>query len=926
MTDFNPKKIQKKWIDRWKRNEIFTAKPDDRKKFYLTVAYPYPSGSMHVGHGRTYTVPDVIARYKRMQGYNVLFPMAWHVTGSPVLGIAERIKANDPKTMHIYGKLYNVPKNQLLSFTNPLNIVKHFSKEYKENMTKLGFSIDWSREFLTITPQYSKFITWQYLSLRKKGLIKKGEHAVRYCPRCDNPVGDHDLLEGENSTINEFVVIKFRMDDTILPAATLRPETIFGVTNMWLNPSVTYVRASIDNEIWLISKEALNKLKQIGRNVKLIDEINGDKLIGKECTNPLNNEKIPVLPADFVDPDYATGVVMSVPGHAPYDYVALRDTGSNIKPIKIIEIDKDNREIPAKEIVEKMNIKNQRDKRLDEATEILYRREYSKGIMVKSIEKYGGLRVDRAREKITEDLLKSGNADKFFEFSEGPVICRCGSRCVIRVIKDQWFLNYDNKKWKEKANRCVSKMQIIPREIRQNFEYFIDWLKNWACTRKVGLGTRLPWDEKWIIEPLSDSTIYMAYYTISNYLRDIDPERITPEFFDYVFLGKGDGERISKKLKISQEKLEQIRREFDYWYPPEWRLSAKDLVGNHLTFHIFHHTALFPEEKWPKGIVVFGMGLLEGEKMSSSKGNIVLLDDAIENYGSDVVRLFLMSNAEPWQDFDWRDELVKNTTKKLKQFYDQITYCINIKNNIPERDIDKWLISKMNEVIKNTIESIEAFQIRKALQYAFFEMMKCMNWYFRRCEPRAETVNIVAENWIRLMAPFTPFICEELWELTGNNDMVSVAKYPKPEMDKINKRVIEGEDIIKKLIDDIHSIIDATKKQPNEIHIYLAPEWKRKLFMEIKNGKDIHEIMENPEFKRHGKEAAMIIKNVRRDEIPDEIFSIDEEFKILNDAKDFIQNEFNSKINIYKDIYTEIYDPKNKAKFAEPMRAGIYIE
>jgi leucyl-tRNA synthetase len=246
---FNPMEIQDKWIRKWKKEKIFEAKPDlGREKFYLTVAFPYPSGSMHVGHGRTYTVPDVIARFKRMQGFNVLFPMAWHVTGSPVLGIAERIKKRDEKTLKLYGDLYKVPEETLKSFTEPENIVKYFSDEYRDSMTKMGYSIDWSREFYSITPQYSKFIEWQYKRLYDQGLVRKGEHPVRYCPSCDNPVGDHDLMEGENAAINEFVILKFKINSLILPAATLRPETIFGVTNMWLNPNIVYMKARVNGE------------------------------------------------------------------------------------------------------------------------------------------------------------------------------------------------------------------------------------------------------------------------------------------------------------------------------------------------------------------------------------------------------------------------------------------------------------------------------------------------------------------------------------------------------------------------------------------------------------------------------------------------------------------------------------------------------
>jgi len=950
VSKFNQKEIQKKWIKRWQKEKIFEVKPELEKnherKFYLTVAFPYPSGAIHVGHGRTYTVPDVIARFKRMQGYNVLFPMAWHVTGSPVLGVAERIKNRDEKTLRIYGKLYKVPEKILKTFVKPENIVKYFSDSYRENMTNMGYSIDWSRQFFSITPQYSKFIEWQYRKLHSMGLIRKGEHPVRYCPRCKNPVGDHDLLEGEKAEINEFIVIKFHLEDNnlILPAATLRPETIFGVTNMWLNPNVTYKKVKVDNEIWLLSKEAFEKLKFFKDKVEIVDEIKGEKLIGKFCRDEINKRKIPILPADFVDPDFGTGVVMSVPAHAPYDYIALKDLKSDIEAITII--DSKRGENPAKKIIEEMNIKNQKEtEKLEKATEIIYREEHSRGIMSKKIPEYGGINVREAREKITQELFSKKEGDIFYEFSERPVICRCGSKCFIKILKDQWFVAYGNEEWKEKARQCLDSMEIIPPETRENFSYFIEWLRDWACTRRTGLGTKLPWDKKWIIEPLSDSTIYMAYYTISPHMNEINPEKLDDEFFDYIFLGEGNLEKISEKVNLPKEKVKEIREEFLYWYPPEWRLSAKDLVGNHLTFHIFHHTAIFPKDKWPKGIVVFGMGLMEGQKMSSSKGNVVLLEDAIEEYGSDTIRLFLMSNAEPWQDFNWQKSLVKSTSRKIKQFYDYVMYAISLKQKQSKEkkfqkefcEIDKWLLSRVNLAVEKTIYSLEKFQIRKALQHCFFMILNDITWYLKRAiKPNPEVLFEVAGIWIRLMAPFTPFVCEELWEnyvsklnqseikQFNKEKFVSFASYPNPDKNKINKVAELKEDMIKNLIEDINKILEVTKVKPNRIYIYLAPEWKRKVFKYIKEGKNISEIMKHdPSLKKKGKEISQIFNKVRSSEISDILLTLDEEYETLSEAREFLEKEFNAEVKIEKEIR---YDPKNRAKFAQPMKVGIYIE
>ena len=919
--EYDVREIEKKWIKKWADAKVFEASPDpEKKKFYLTVAFPYPSGSMHVGHGRTYTVPDVIARYKRMQGYNVLFPMAWHVTGSPVLGIAERIKKKDEKTLKIYGGLYKVPPETLANFTNPETIVKYFSNEYHENMVDMGYSIDWTREFLSITPQYSKYVEWQYAHLHEQNLIKMGEHPVRYCPSCNNPVGDHDLLQGDKAEVNDFTIIKFRMGDLILPAATLRAETIFGLTNMWVNPEVNYVKAKVDNETWVISKEAAEKLKYLNKKVEIIGEIKGSELIGKTCTDPLLKKEIPILPAVFVNPDYATGIVMSVPAHAPYDYIALKDLKSDLKPIVIIG---EGRDAPAEKMIREMGISDQKDPKLEEATAQLYKEEHGKGHMSKWIKGYGGLAVRTAREKVAADLTSAGDADIFYEFSESPVVCRCGTRCYIKILKDQWFLEYGNTEWKEKTQECLKQMEIVPSELKQNFSYFIDWLQDWACTRRVGLGTRFPYDSKWLIEPLSDSTIYMAFYTISKHVKKIDAAKLTPEFYDYVLLGKGKSEELSKKSGVARAEIENIRAEFLYWYPLDWRLSAKDLVGNHLSFMLFHHTAVFPKDKWPKGIVVFGMGLLEGNKMSSSKGNVVLLSDAMRDNGSDAVRLFLMSNAEPWQDFDWRENLVKNTGRKLKQFYDQAYAASELKNDIPERDIDRWLISRIQEATERTNTALEAFQTRKAIQSAFFDLINDLMWYTRRCEPRTKTVKEFCDQWVRLMAPFTPCTCEELWEAMGHKDYISVAEYPISDPKKIDPIVDAKENMIKNLMEDIQHIMEISKIKPERIHMYLAPEWKRKAFALLRSCTPMKQIMSDPEMKPYGKEISQIMQKYRRDEIPELMLTLDEEYDTLKGAQKFLEKEFNAEIDLQK---TPTKDPENKARFAIPQKPGIYIK
>ncbi|MFH1822003.1 MAG: class I tRNA ligase family protein, partial [Methanobacteriota archaeon] len=327
--------IDAKWQAAWREARIFDSEPDKRPKFYLTVAYPYVSGPMHIGHGRTYTVPDVIARYKRMRGYNVLFPMAYHFTGTPIVGASKRVARREPDFVEVLSQRYNVPMESLSEFENPRYYADYFARKsdlsYRKGMEWLGYSIDWRREFTTIDPTYSKFVTWQYHKIQDAGLIVKGKHPVKWCPNDGNPVTDHDLLEGEGVEIVEFTLLKYKYGDYILPAATLRPETVFGVTNLWLNPKVNYVRVGIGSENWIVSEQAVDKLRQQGFEVGEVKPFQID--FTKKVEVPLTHKLVPILPAGFVDPNNATSVVGSVPSHAPYDYVALLEIQRDPEPL-----------------------------------------------------------------------------------------------------------------------------------------------------------------------------------------------------------------------------------------------------------------------------------------------------------------------------------------------------------------------------------------------------------------------------------------------------------------------------------------------------------------------------------------------------------------------------------------------------------------
>lgn len=949
--------LEKKWQKKWQEAKLFESNPDNREKMYVTVAFPYPSGAMHVGHGRTYTVPDVYARFKRMQGFNVLFPMAWHVTGAPVVGIAKRIERHDKWTMDIYKNVHQVPEDELEKFVDPEYIVKYFSSEYHNDMVDMGYTIDWRREFRTIDPHYKQFVRWQIRQLKDKNLIRKGSHPVKYCPDDANPVGDHDLLEGEGVGINELTLIKFPYEDSYLVAATFRPETLYGATNFWLNPDEEYVKVEYEGEKWIISKLAYGNIIHQKESMKIIEEVDAKDFIGKTVQNPITNDPLPIFPASFVDADYATGVVFSVPAHAPADYIALEDIKKNTQAIEKYNLQEqiDNIKItslvnlkgyskfPAKDFLDAYNVTSQDDENLKEATNEIYKKEHAKGIMNENTGEFEGRRVADVRDEVIEKLLNENIADKLYEFAEKPVICRCGAKCVVKELHDQWFVKYSDKEWTQKAYDCLEQLDVVPNEIRSNFEYYLDWLEDWACSRRLGLGTHMPWDEKWLIEPLTDSTIYMAYYTIAKYMKDINAEDLNDAFFNKVFLDK-DGANDGSVNKIPEDITEKIQKEFQYWYPLNWRLSAKDLVGNHLSFHMFHHAAIFPQKYWPKGITVFGMGLLEGQKMSSSKGNVILLSEAIDKYGADTVRLFLMSSAEPWQDFDWREKEVNGIQRRLEaiiEFPQKVESLIgeplklSIENNAPivEKPINKWIISQINRKISTATDALEKFQTRKALQSSLFLFRKDVDYYLNRItiigEEEKETLIYLVNTWIRLLSPFIPYATEEIWDTYNDDDVfISTLDWPVAYEDLIDEKIEKSEEIVQDLAKDIKEIIKITKSNPEVVHLYTAPSWKYEVYniaQEVGKpniGEIIHKAMDanlcdnKKELSKFATKAGKNFNKINYVGVVDEV-------SVITDAREYLESEIGAKIEVYD---KPTYDPQNKAQNASPYKPAIYLE
>ena len=959
------KDIEVKWRRKWDEAEIFNAEPDPgRPKFFGNYPYSYMNGRPHVGHMFTLMRVEIFTRYKRMKGCNVLFPFAFHWTGTPIVAAALRVKGGEPGQIEMLRQM-GVAEDDIKDFAEPLKWVQFFSEIWEREVRQLGMGIDWRRKFHTTehNPHYDRFVKWQFGKLREKGYIALGSHPVIWCPRCNAPVGDHDRVGGEDERITpvEYTLLKFRCGDFFILAATLRPETVFGQTNLWVDPEVEYVMIKVGGETWVVSRECAEKLLAQGHEVSETGILPGKELVGRMCSAPGIDREILVLPSKFCDADTGTGIVTSVPSDAPDDWMALSDLQKNpeecrkfgldpeeigkIMPIPIIR-SKELGELPAVDICRQLGVKDQTDKeKLKKAKETVYRAGFYTGVMNENCREYSGMSVAEAKDAIKKKLIEEGKAGKMWEPS-AEVQCRCLTKAAVRLVKNQWFITYGNREWKELALAAFGKMRLYPELVRRQFEHVVGWLGDWACTREYGLGTRLPWDDKWVIESLSDSTIYMAYYTIAKYfhhLKSIDAGKLGDDIFDYVFLGRGELSGIATKSGISADLLKLMRDEFEYWYPFDFRNSGKDLVQNHLTFCVFNHAAIFPPGKWPRGFGVNGWITVGGAKMSKSQGTSLFLSDALERFGADSTRLALGNGGEGLDDPSFDVEFAGGAPLRLVQWLEFATSSYD-RGRDDLKAIDRWFESRMNEVIRETTAAMEDTKFRTALKCCYFDMQSAYRWYVERCGAAGANKNMqnrFIEVQTLLLAPFVPHVCEEIWEVIGREGYISVAPYPECDEKGIDAAALVSEEYLKAVMDDTAEILKIFRGKPKKIVYYTSPAWKRKLFSEAVNqasesrldaGILIKAMMADPAMKPHAKEipkyAQKCIEDLRRmgaDEVRKKSLILDE-LSYINEAKPFIELRLGPAVEVHSADKPGLPDPAGKAKQAVPWRPGIYVE
>ncbi|GAB4822876.1 hypothetical protein N2152v2_009922 [Parachlorella kessleri] len=641
--------------------------------------------------------------------------------------------------------------------------------------------------------------------------------------------------------------------DVFLVAATLRPETMYGQTNAWALPE----GEGLNNEIYVMAaRSALNlsyqdRTPETGKPHKLLT-VKGQDLIGlpvkasrcgaggrvfedrevlpgrrmdfvaQSVSSPHTpHERIYVLPLLTILMNKGTGIVTSVPSDAPDDYAALMDLKNKPKlrekfgvkdewvlPFEVIPII----EIPgfgttsAVKVCEDMKITSQVShgqapaktvacqndtKKLAEAKQAVYLKGFTDGVML--VGPYAGRKVSEVKAVIKEEMIGAGEALLYSE-PEKTVMSRSGDECVV-ALTDQWYITYGEQEWREATQACLDRMEVYDETTRNSFVHTLGWLNQWACSRSFGLGTRLPWDPVYLIESLSDSTIYMAYYAVAHLLQQGDmygeaaepvvkPEQLTKEVWDYIYLG---GEEPAGS-GIPNELLARMRLEFEYWYPFDLRVSGKDLIQNHLTFCLYNHTAIWSQrpDLWPLAMRTNGHLLLNAEKMSKSTGNFKTLEQAIREYSSDAMRVALADAGDAMDDANFEhttaNGAILRLTKELTWIEETLAAADSLRDEEPSSFLDRVFDNEMNIAVAATRQAYDRLLFREALKSGCYDLQNARDSYRFACGPEGMNRRLLLryiEVACRLLAPICPHTCEHIWgELLRRPGLVVNAGWP----------------------------------------------------------------------------------------------------------------------------------------------------
>mgnify|MGYP002460338461 FL=1 len=786
------KTIEEKWQKKWEADHAFKTTEDTSKpKYYALEMFPYPSGNLHMGHVRNYSIGDVVARYKKMQGFNVLHPMGWDSFGLPAENAA--IKHGTPPAEWTWKNIDNM----------------------RTQLKRLGFAIDWDREVATAKEEYYKFTQWMFLQLFKNGLAYKKKSFVNWCPscqtvlaneqvvngkceRCKSEVGKRDLeqwffsitkyadrllkdidkLGGWPDKVksmqtnwigkSEGAELKFRLDgsDEELTVFTTRPDTVYGVSYMVIAPEHPIVESLISGRPEEAAcREFIKKVHGMSEIMRSSTDTEKEGVFtGRYVINPLNGKKVPLYLANYVFLDYGTGIVMGVPAHDQRDFDFAKKYNLPI------------------EIVVQPEGQNMKGEDLTEAFA-------AEGIMENSGE-FDGMNNREALKKIIDYVEEKG----------------IGERKVNFRLRD-WLISRQ-RYWGapipvvycEKCGTVPIPESELPVRLPENVKFAgqgksplseCEEFMNTTCPKCGGHARRE--------SDTMDTFVCSSWY----YLRYCDPH--------------------NDKMPFAKDKV-------DYWMNVDQYIGGVEHAILHLLYARFFTKVLYDlgyvscEEPF-ENLLTQGMVLKDGSKMSKSVGNVVSPDEIVAKYGADTARLFILFAAPPERDLDWNDTAVEGAYKFLNRVWRAVD---ELKPFMSDEKVvsaslnaeEKKLRFAVNASIKKVTEDFERFSFNTAIS-SIMEMVNELYRYKDATAPESYSKPLIGEalrSLIVLLSPIVPHITQEMWESIGND--TALFDTPWPSFDESALVVSEVEIVVQingKIRDKMTVSADLSREQMEEI-------------------------------------------------------------------------------------------------------------